>query len=158
MQNCGMMRSVMCPSLNLPPRMRSRTRRLASPRQQHHNSQTFSSTLKISIWKLKVLSDTNKSLKSKFQKYWEKFWLNTIGVERLSVYKAPLRTNNCCESYHARLAKTIGIRPNFWVFIRQINRLLEINDINMERLVAETPISRRPKKPNENEIRIQKLV
>ena len=55
------------------------------------------------------LGDTNKSLKSKFQKYWEKFWLNTIGVERLSVYKAPLRTNSHCENYHSRLAKTIGI-------------------------------------------------
>ena len=103
------------------------------------------------------LGDTNKKLKTKFQRYWEKFWFNTIGVERLSVYKAPLRTNNHCESYHAKLAKTIGIRPNFWVFIRNINRLLEINDIDIERILAETPM-RRPRKPNENEKRIQNLV
>ena len=55
------------------------------------------------------LGDTNKKLKEKFQKYWEKFWLNTIGVEHLFVYKAPLRTNNNCENYHSRLAKTMAL-------------------------------------------------
>ena len=40
------------------------------------------------------LSATAKKAKESFQRYWERFWLNTIGVDRLSVYRAPLRTNN----------------------------------------------------------------
>ena len=43
------------------------------------------------------------------------------------------------------------------MLIRNINRLLEISDINIERFLAETSI-RRPKKPNENDRRIQNLV
>ena len=55
------------------------------------------------------LSATAKKAKESFQRYWERFWLNTIGVDRLSVYRAPLRTNNHCESYHATLSKQMAI-------------------------------------------------
>ena len=104
------------------------------------------------------LSASAKKAKESFQRYWEHFWLNTIGVDRLSVYRAPLRTNNHCESYHSKLSKQIGIRPNFWIFVRQLNRLLEINDINMSRLEQETPINRDNRRQSVNEGRIQALI
>ena len=37
------------------------------------------------------LSATAKKAKESFQRYWERLWLNTIGVDRFSVYRAPLR-------------------------------------------------------------------
>ena len=103
------------------------------------------------------LSATAKKAKESFQRYWERFWLNTIGVDRLSVYRAPLRTNNHCESYHATLSKQIGVRPNFWIFMRQLNRLLEVNDINMSRIEQEVPTNR-VRKPTANQSRIETLI
>ena len=85
-----------------------------------------------------ILSASAKKEKESFQRYWERFWLGTIGVDRMTVYNAPLRTNNHCESYHAKLPSQIGVRPNFWIFVRQINRILEINDVNLD------PICRGP--------------
>ena len=87
------------------------------------------------------ITATEKKLKDKLQRYWEKFWLSTIGMERLSVYKASLRTNYHRESYQLRLIKHIVIRSDYWVFLRNLNRFLEINDISIVRLVRETPIS-----------------
>ena len=103
------------------------------------------------------LSATAKRARESFERYWERFWLNTIGVERLSVYQAPLRTNNHCESYHSKLSSQIGLRPSFWIFIRQLNRLLEVNDINMERLSQQTPVTRE-RQPRVTEVKIQTLI
>ena len=102
------------------------------------------------------LSASAKKEKQSFQRYWERFWLGTIGVERISVYNAPLRTNNHCESYHAKLPSQIGVRPNFWIFVRQINRILDIIDINMERLDQQTAFNR-VQLPNPNNKKIEAL-
>ena len=53
------------------------------------------------------LSATAKKAKESFQRYWERFWLNTIGVDRLSVYRAPLRTNTLSMIYKKHLIRNI---------------------------------------------------
>ena len=106
--------------------------------------------------RIPFLSAAAKKEKESFQRYWERFWLGTIGVDRMTVYNAPLRTNNHCESYHAKLPSQIGVRPNFWIFVRQINRILEINDVNLDRIEQQIAISR-DRGPNENDKKIQTL-
>ena len=66
-------------------------------------------------------------------------------------------TNNHCESYHAKLPATIGERPNLWIFISQLNRLLEVNNINAARFVSETAVNRN-RGPSANDKRIADLV
>ena len=65
-----------------------------------------------------------------------------IGVDRLSVFRSQLRTNNNCESYNAQMPRKIGKRPGFWPFVRNLNKLLSINDLNIERLEGNVPIVR----------------
>ena len=60
--------------------------------------------------RIPFLSASAKKEKESFQRYWERFWLGTIGVDRMTVYNAPLWTNNHCESYHAKLPSQIGVR------------------------------------------------
>ena len=105
-----------------------------------------------------ALSSKTQKARESFERYWERFWLNKIGVDRLTVFKAPLRTNNHCENYHSKLPTTIGVRPNFWIFIRQLNRLLEVNDINLARLESDIAVNRSKKGPSANDKKIAELV
>ena len=50
-----------------------------------------------------------------------------------------------------------GVDLNFWIFMRQLNRLLEVNDINMSRIEQEVPINR-VHKPSANQSRIDTLI
>ena len=88
------------------------------------------------------LSAATRKQKDSFIRYWEKQWLQVIGVDRLSVFRSTVRTNNNCESYNAQMPRKIGRRPGFWPFVRNINRLLSVNDLNLQRLEGNVPIVR----------------
>ena len=49
-----------------------------------------------------------------FADYWERFWLNQIGPEGLSVFALSDRTNNIVESYHALLKHVLGAKAPWW--------------------------------------------
>ena len=49
-----------------------------------------------------------------FADYWERFWLNQIGPEGLSVFGLADKTNNIMESYHSLLKHILGAKAPWW--------------------------------------------
>lgn len=45
---------------------------------------------------------------TKFVTYFQREWIDIVGVEGFSVFNANDRTNNFVESYHARINEAIG--------------------------------------------------
>ena len=88
------------------------------------------------------LSASSRKQKDSFLRYMEKQWMKNIGPHRLSVFRSHFRTNNNCESYNAQLPKKLGRKPGFWPFVRNLNNLLKINDLNIERIENDVATSR----------------
>ena len=53
-------------------------------------------------------------------KYYKKFWLRSVGPDRLSVHGQYTRTNNSAESWHSRINKGVGTKPKFWDYCEKI--------------------------------------
>ncbi|XP_050065079.1 uncharacterized protein LOC126554005 [Aphis gossypii] len=64
--------------------------------------------------------------------YYERYWLQNVGVEVLSVYKKKFRTNNNVESFHNKLRQMFQTsHPNIWVFLGNICKLIENYSIKL---------------------------
>lgn len=49
-----------------------------------------------------------------------RYWINTVGVEVISVYGRPRRTNNSVESFHKKFTAELGVHhPNIQVFLSE---------------------------------------
>ncbi len=80
----------------------------------------------------------------KFHSYIQRFWLDTITPERLSVFQLSRGTNNDCESFHSRLKSKIKThRPNIWSFLGHLNNFMEDVQLDIERMNNGLQISRR---------------
>ena len=65
----------------------------------------------------------------RFKRYVQKQWTGKHGVkpENLSVFRCEHKTTNGCESFHAKLKSWIDRhRPNFWIFMLNFNRVLDL--------------------------------
>ncbi|XP_039296716.1 uncharacterized protein LOC111057354 [Nilaparvata lugens] len=49
--------------------------------------------------------------------YVRRYWVGVIGVESLSTFQAPRRTNNYLESFHSRMLAAFGVNLDIWSFI-----------------------------------------
>ena len=67
-------------------------------------------------------------------KYYWRQWFVVVGVDRLSVYKQPHRTNNGAENYHSRLNKGFGRKPKFWLYPPRIQKFIKTFVLDVERL------------------------
>ena len=56
----------------------------------------------------------------KVHRYYRRFWLRSVGPERLSVCGQPNRTNNSAESWHGKINKGVGAKPKFWDYCEKI--------------------------------------
>ena len=93
--------------------------------------------------KSQKLNVTEKAPLHRFVKYVEKFWLTTVGPNRISVHNSPHRTNNICESYHAKIKRSFNAtHPNIWNFLSYLNRVIATIDIDTDRIMRGLPISR----------------
>ncbi|XP_039296376.1 uncharacterized protein LOC120348728 [Nilaparvata lugens] len=55
--------------------------------------------------------------------YVRRYWLLRVGAQRLSVFRLPNRTNNCVESFHAKLLAALGPHLNIFEFIGGLQRI-----------------------------------
>eukprot|EP00102_Acyrthosiphon_pisum_P019999 XP_016657209.1 PREDICTED: uncharacterized protein LOC107882798 [Acyrthosiphon pisum] len=64
--------------------------------------------------------------------YYERYWLQNVGVKVLSVYKKKFRTNNNVESFHNKLRQMFQTsHPNIWVFLGNICKLIDNYSIKL---------------------------
>ncbi|XP_065675742.1 uncharacterized protein LOC136091950 [Hydra vulgaris] len=78
--------------------------------------------------------------------YMETFWIGRIGGNKISVFGCPRRTNSDQESFHASLLKRIKIaHPNIWVFITELRKFAEVQQLDKIRLECGLQIRRRRK-------------
>lgn len=57
--------------------------------------------------------------------YIDEYWLGTVGAAEFSVFRAPCRTNNSVESWHAELKEEVGPHPSTWNLIGAILRRID---------------------------------
>ncbi len=99
------------------------------------------------------LSDHENMQNRKFQKYVKKYWIRTISPEKLSVFHLSRGTNNDHESFHSRLKSRIKTKqPNAWVFLSELNELMEDVALDIERCSKGMQITRPRKKTVLNNI------
>ncbi|XP_047142669.1 uncharacterized protein LOC124816957 [Hydra vulgaris] len=78
--------------------------------------------------------------------YMETFWIGRIGSKKISVFGCPRRTNSDQESFHASLLKRIKIaHPNIWLFITELRKFAEVQQLDKVRLECGLQIRRRRK-------------
>ena len=66
---------------------------------------------------------------------------------RLSVFRVEKRTTNDLESFHANLKRKFkSHNPNYWDFIRNLNKVIRTIETDMQRIYNDVPI-RRKKRP-----------
>ncbi|XP_047129382.1 uncharacterized protein LOC124809360 [Hydra vulgaris] len=90
--------------------------------------------------------------------YMETFWIGRIGSNKISVFGCPRRTNSDQESFHASLLKRIKIAyPNIWLFITELKKFAEVQQLDKVRLECGLQIRRRRKQKyvlNDRKIRV----
>ena len=93
-----------------------------------------------------ILSQLDNEKLEKLLLYYEKYWLKQIGASRLSVYQNAKRTNNDLESFHSTLKKRFRLHnPNFWEFVKNLNKIITSNDKDMERIDNNVAIRHNPR-------------
>ncbi|XP_039299893.1 uncharacterized protein LOC120355509 [Nilaparvata lugens] len=55
--------------------------------------------------------------------YVRRYWVGVIGVESLSTFQAPRRTNNHLESFHSRMLAAFGVNLDIWSFLRRLRTI-----------------------------------
>ncbi|XP_074653365.1 uncharacterized protein LOC141907580 [Tubulanus polymorphus] len=83
---------------------------------------------------------------NQFFTYLERYWINRIGVNRLSVNGCTERTNNGVESFHATLRKKLGIHPNLFVHLDNLKKIALDSENETSRLQRGLEIRRRRKR------------
>ena len=70
-----------------------------------------------------------------------------MGPSKLSVFKVEKRTQNDPESFHANLKRKFKSRsPNYWDFIRNLNKVFQITEKDLERIDNNVLFQRRKRK------------
>ena len=69
---------------------------------------------------VEVVPEDVKHKPEKAHKYWQKFWIRTVGTDRVTVYKQWHRTNNSAESWHSKINKGVGAKPKMWDYVEKI--------------------------------------
>ncbi|XP_039293612.1 uncharacterized protein LOC120353566 [Nilaparvata lugens] len=83
--------------------------------------------------------------------YIRRFWVGVVGVETLSTFEAPRRTNNHLESFHSRLLEAFGINLDVWNFIRKLRTVEHTAFCNLQRINrAEDPQEIRRRRHSDN--------
>ncbi|KAF0722910.1 RING-type domain-containing protein [Aphis craccivora] len=57
--------------------------------------------------------------------YFQRYWIDTVGPLRFTVYRLQYRTNNFIESYHASLLRLIGQHPSLYQFYEHLRTIEE---------------------------------
>ena len=78
--------------------------------------------------------------------YFRTYWISKVGVETLSVFGNPARTNNGQESINSKLKTKIGLHPNFWSFLKKLKDFTLSIENDIQRLSRGQKISREKKK------------
>ena len=93
-----------------------------------------------------VLSQLDDEKLAKLFRYYERYWLGHIGTSRISVFQSEKRTNNDLENSHGNLKKKFkSHNPNFWDFIKNLNKIVKTNEKDMERIDNNLAIRRNPR-------------
>ena len=93
-----------------------------------------------------ILSQIDDEKLAKLFQYYEKHWLGDIGTSRISVFQSERRTNNDLENFHGNLKKKFkSHNPNFWDFIKNLNKIVKTNEKDMERIDNNVAIRRKPR-------------
>ncbi|KAI6658396.1 hypothetical protein LOD99_15198 [Oopsacas minuta] len=83
----------------------------------------------------------------KLLKYYERYWLGQVGPSRQSVFHTEKLTTNDLESFHANLKRKFkSHNPNYWDFIKNLNKVIQTTEKDIERIDNHVPI-RRKKRP-----------
>ena len=91
-----------------------------------------------------LLMQTENENVMKLLRYYERYWLGQVGPSRLSVFQVEKRTTNDLESFHANLKrKFISHNPNYWDFIRNLNKVIRTSETDMQRIDNDVPIHRK---------------
>ncbi|KAI6648195.1 hypothetical protein LOD99_12004 [Oopsacas minuta] len=97
-----------------------------------------------------IKTDFESSMYSSFAKgfpYARRYWLGQVGPSRLSVFHTEIRTTNDLESFHANLKRKFkSHNPNYWDFIKNLNKVIQTTEKDIERIDNHVPI-RRKKRP-----------
>ncbi len=85
-------------------------------------------------------------------KYYRRFWIESVGPERCSVFGREIRTNNHLESWHAGFNKLVGRRhPNLFQLIDAIRKEQENSEqVQLQLAVGKTVIRSYPTYRNLN--------
>ncbi|XP_039281402.1 uncharacterized protein LOC120348838 isoform X2 [Nilaparvata lugens] len=67
------------------------------------------------------------------------YWMGVIGVESLSTFQAPRRTNNHLESFHARMLAAFGVNLDVWSFIRKLREVERSSFDDLQRIDRDDP-------------------
>uniref|UniRef100_A0A0A9YHQ0 Lysine-specific demethylase 3A n=1 Tax=Lygus hesperus TaxID=30085 RepID=A0A0A9YHQ0_LYGHE len=76
------------------------------------------------------------------------YWVMQVGVESLSVFNQPRRTNGIQESWHRTLNRRAGQNPNFWKFAEAIREDGNFMISQLARSQEGFPLSRGEGHPN----------
>ena len=72
---------------------------------------------------------SDNAMVSDMYQYVERYWITLVGVERISVYKAPRRTNAAVESHNNILKNGFGtVHPKFWKFVERMKTIINTNE------------------------------
>ncbi|XP_039299360.1 uncharacterized protein LOC111044042 [Nilaparvata lugens] len=71
--------------------------------------------------------------------YVRRYWVGVIGVESLSTFQAPRRTNNHLESFHTRMLAAFGVNLDVWSFIRKLREVERSSFDDLQRLDRDDP-------------------
>lgn len=67
--------------------------------------------------------------------YYERYWIQNVGVELLSVYKKKFRTNNNIEGFHNKLRLIFQVsHPNIWSFLAYICKINDNYSVKFDQL------------------------
>ena len=83
----------------------------------------------------------------KLKKYFRKRWIGHICPEELSIFDAPVSTNNGAESFHSKLKRRVKCgHPRVWNFMNILNEIIIDTDNEIGRLCSGKEISRTRKR------------
>ena len=85
----------------------------------------------------------------KLKKYFRKRWIGHICPEELSIFDAPVSTNNGAEIFHSKLKRRVKCgHPRVWNFMNILNEIIIDTDNEIGRLCSGKEISRTRKRMN----------
>jgi hypothetical protein len=59
-------------------------------------------------------------------RYFHRYWIGVVGVEKLSVHGLERRTNNHVESFNRNMLRRFKLSPNIWLFISKKYILIKL--------------------------------